>query len=98
MNDDGTYKVYFHDSGNTHDNLPGKYIKIPLMRGKTCLRVSAYIGKTFFDSGDEEFAGGEFTVREMSVDNNFKCERLTGEGDRFEIFDQGHAIRCIRKY
>ena len=68
------------------------------MRGKSCLRVTAYIGKTFFDEGDSNFVGGEFIVRELKPDNNYLCERLTGEGSRFDVFDQGHAIRCIRLY
>ena len=63
-----------------------------------------YIGKVFFDKGSkktkkkEAFNPGEFRVTDIAPGNNFRCERLCGEGAQYEDFDMTYTIKRIREY
>lgn len=63
-----------------------------------------YIDKVFFDKGSkqskesEAFDAGEFRVVAIAADNNFLCERLSGDGDKNQEFDMTYAIKRIRAY
>ena len=102
-NNNGTYNVYFLDDAKEFDNVPHESIKVPLVKGgKASCDVTSYVGKIFFDEGDDDFSGvpfepGTFEVMGVGENNNYLCKRV-GSEEGEEEFDMGYVIRRVRIY